>query len=98
MNLILMIQMNIMIQLKSINKSIFLNKISEIAFDKSSKQIQWMKIFEENNTITLTFAETQVIRDVAIILLPMLVILLLIITFPEIALWLPKTMMPGSFN
>ena len=42
-----------------------LNKISEIAFDKSSKQIQWMKIFEENNTITLTFAETQVIRDVA---------------------------------
>ena len=42
-----------------------LNKISEIAFDKNSKQIQSMKIFEENNTITLTFAESQVIHDVA---------------------------------
>lgn len=40
----------------------------------------------------------QVIRDVAIILLPMLVILLLIAAFPEIALWLPKTLMPGTFG
>lgn len=40
----------------------------------------------------------QVIRDVAIILLPMLAILLLIAAFPEIALWLPKTLMPGSFK
>lgn len=40
----------------------------------------------------------QVIRDVAIILLPMLVILLLIILFPEITLWLPKTLMPGAFR
>ncbi|WP_227268524.1 TRAP transporter large permease [Roseobacter weihaiensis] len=40
----------------------------------------------------------QVMRDVAIILLPMLVILLLIIAFPEITLWLPKTLMPGAFR
>ncbi len=40
----------------------------------------------------------QVMRDVAIILFPMLLILLLIILFPEIALWLPKTLMPQSFN
>ncbi|PRY26543.1 tripartite ATP-independent transporter DctM subunit [Aliiruegeria haliotis] len=38
----------------------------------------------------------QVLRDVAIILLPMMVILLLLITFPEIALWLPQTLMPQS--
>lgn len=40
----------------------------------------------------------KVIRTVAIILLPMLAILLLIIVFPEIALWLPRTLMPGSFR
>lgn len=40
----------------------------------------------------------QVIKDVAIILLPMLLILLLIAAFPEIALWLPQTLMPGSFK
>ncbi len=40
----------------------------------------------------------QVMRDVVIILLPMLLILLLIIVFPEIALWLPRTLMPGSFR
>lgn len=40
----------------------------------------------------------QVMRDVAIILLPMLAILLLIITFPEIALWLPRTVLPGAFR
>ncbi|MEX0311847.1 MAG: TRAP transporter large permease, partial [Tateyamaria sp.] len=39
----------------------------------------------------------QVIGDVAIILLPMLLVLLLIAAFPEIALWLPKTLMPASF-
>lgn len=38
----------------------------------------------------------QVVRDVAIILIPMLVILILLITFPEIALWLPKMLMPKS--
>lgn len=38
------------------------------------------------------------LREVFIILLPMLFILLLIILFPEIALWLPKKLMPGSFN
>lgn len=40
----------------------------------------------------------QVMRDVAIILLPMLLILLLIIVFPEISLWLPRTIMPNSFR
>lgn len=40
----------------------------------------------------------QVMRDVAIILLPMLVILLLVILFPEIALWLPKLLMPATFK
>ncbi len=39
----------------------------------------------------------QVLREVAIILAPMLAILLLIIAFPEIALWLPRTLMQGSF-
>jgi tripartite ATP-independent transporter DctM subunit len=41
---------------------------------------------------------TQVMKEVVIILLPMLLILLLIIVFPEIALWLPKTLMPASFK
>ncbi len=40
----------------------------------------------------------QVMRDVAIILLPMLLILLLIIVFPQIALSLPQWLMPQSFN
>ncbi|MDB6177432.1 TRAP transporter large permease [Paracoccus sp. Z330] len=39
-----------------------------------------------------------VMRDVVIILLPMLLILLLIILFPEVALWLPRTLMPGTFQ
>jgi len=38
----------------------------------------------------------QVLRDTVIILVPMLAILLLIILAPEIALWLPKALMPGS--
>lgn len=40
----------------------------------------------------------QVMRDVIIILIPMLLILLLIIVFPEISLWLPRTLMPGAFR
>jgi len=40
----------------------------------------------------------QVLRDVIIVLIPMLVILLLIILLPEIALWLPKTLMPATFK
>ena len=40
----------------------------------------------------------QVMRDVAIILLPMLLILLLVILFPEIALWLPRLLMPKTFT
>ena len=39
-----------------------------------------------------------VMRDVCIILAPMLLILLLIIAFPEIALWLPRTLMPMTFK
>lgn len=39
-----------------------------------------------------------VMRDVVIILFPMLLILLLIILFPEIALWLPKLVMPDTFK
>ncbi|WOD06999.1 TRAP transporter large permease [Marinomonas sp. GJ51-6] len=39
-----------------------------------------------------------VLKQVAIILLPMLLILLLVIIFPEIALWLPGKLMPNSFN
>ncbi len=36
-----------------------------------------------------------VLRDVVIILAPMLLILLLIISFPDIVLWLPRLLMPG---
>lgn len=39
---------------------------------------------------------TQVMRDVLIILFPMLVILMLVIIFPEIALWLPRLVMPAA--
>ncbi|MEO9779431.1 MAG: TRAP transporter large permease [Sedimentitalea sp.] len=39
-----------------------------------------------------------VMRDVCIILAPMLLILLLIMLFPEIALWLPRTLMPMTFQ
>ncbi len=38
----------------------------------------------------------RVLRDVGIILLPMLLILLLVMLVPEIALWLPRQIMPGS--
>ena len=40
----------------------------------------------------------QVLRDVVIILIPMLIILLLVILFPEIALWLPRQLMPSTFT
>ncbi|MEP1933599.1 MAG: TRAP transporter large permease [Paracoccaceae bacterium] len=39
-----------------------------------------------------------VMKDVCIILAPMLLILMLIILFPEIALWLPRTLMPMTFK
>lgn len=42
-----------------------LNKISEVIFDKKSKQLKLLKIFEENNVITLTFKETQKITNVS---------------------------------
>ncbi|QIE43058.1 TRAP transporter large permease [Meridianimarinicoccus aquatilis] len=38
----------------------------------------------------------QVIRDVVIILIPMLIILILVMLFPEIALWLPRMLLPSS--
>ncbi|PZX10721.1 TRAP transporter large permease [Celeribacter halophilus] len=38
----------------------------------------------------------KVLRDVVIILFPMLIILLLVILFPELALWLPRKLMPGA--
>lgn len=40
----------------------------------------------------------QVLREVVFILAPMLVILILLAAFPEIILWLPKTLMPGAFR
>ena len=42
-----------------------LNKISEIWFDKKSRNIQKMQIFEENNSITLTFGHTMQISNIA---------------------------------
>lgn len=41
---------------------------------------------------------TSVLKQVFIILVPMLVILLLVIIFPEISLWLPKKLMPDTFS
>lgn len=38
----------------------------------------------------------QVLRDVVIILVPMLIILLLIMVFPELALWLPRMLLPSA--
>lgn len=40
----------------------------------------------------------QVLREVVLILAPMLIILLLLAAFPEIILWLPKALMPGAFR
>ncbi|MCR9136577.1 MAG: TRAP transporter large permease [Alphaproteobacteria bacterium] len=40
----------------------------------------------------------KVLPDVVIILIPMLLILMAIILFPDIALWLPTTLMPDSFR
>jgi|TARA_R110002050_G_scaffold221518_3_gene357379 TRAP-type C4-dicarboxylate transport system permease large subunit len=40
----------------------------------------------------------KVLKDVCIILAPMLVILMLVILFPEIALWLPRKLMPMTFQ
>lgn len=39
----------------------------------------------------------QVLRDVVIILIPMLIILLLVILSPQLALWLPRQLMPSAF-
>ena len=48
--------------------------------------------------ISASIAKVNVIsclRDVAIILAPMLLILVIIIIFPDLVLWLPKLLMPG---
>lgn len=42
-----------------------LNKESEIWFDKVTKNIQKMQIFEENNTVTLTFGNAMQIVEVS---------------------------------
>jgi len=42
-----------------------LNKISEIWFDKKNRNIQKMQIYEENNSITLTFGQTMQISNIA---------------------------------
>ena len=46
-------------------KSNDLNKISEISFDKNTKHIKQMKIYEDNNTITLSFGPTKQIKNVS---------------------------------
>lgn len=40
----------------------------------------------------------QVLREVAIILAPMLIILILLAAFPDLILWLPRLLMPGTFT
>ena len=40
----------------------------------------------------------KVLSTVVVILIPMMFILMLIILFPEIALWLPSTLMPATFK
>ncbi len=46
-------------------KSHDLNKISEITFDKNTKHIKQMKIFEDNNIISLSFRQTKQIKNVS---------------------------------
>lgn len=40
-----------------------LNKTSEIAFDKKTKHIKYLKIFEDNNVITLKFGPTRNLKS-----------------------------------
>lgn len=46
-------------------KNADLDKISEISFDKNTKNIKKLQIFEEDNIITLEFGQTMKIKDVA---------------------------------
>ena len=46
-------------------KSNEVDKISEISFDKNTKNIKQMKIYEDNNTITLNFGPTKQIKNVS---------------------------------
>lgn len=46
-------------------KSNEVDKISEISFDKNTKHIKQMKIYEENNTITVNFGQTKQIKNVS---------------------------------
>ena len=42
-----------------------LNKISQISFDKDTKHIKQIKVYEDSNTITLNFGDTQQITNVS---------------------------------
>lgn len=46
-------------------KSNEVDKISEISFDKNTKHIKQMKIYEDNNIITLNFGPTKQIKNVS---------------------------------
>ena len=46
-------------------KSNEVDKISEISFDRNTKHIKQMKIYEDNNTITLNFGPTKQIKNVS---------------------------------
>lgn len=46
-------------------KSNEVDKVSEISFDKNTKHIKQMKIYEDNNTITLNFGPTKQIKNVS---------------------------------
>ena len=58
----------------------------------------WDSLLDTFDHIRATTPVVKVMPDVLIILAPMLFILLLVILFPDIALWLPMTLMPDSFN
>jgi outer membrane lipoprotein-sorting protein len=42
-----------------------MDKVGELVFDKKSKQIKMLKIYEENNIITLAFEKAQMIHSVS---------------------------------
>jgi TRAP-type C4-dicarboxylate transport system permease large subunit len=37
----------------------------------------------------------EAVRDTAILFIPMLIVLLIVIFFPDLMLWLPRTLMPA---
>jgi outer membrane lipoprotein-sorting protein len=46
-------------------RHIEMDKIAELTFDKKSKQIKQMQIFEDSNVVTLNFAKERKIHDVS---------------------------------